>query len=138
MNDPRRALQKTTRQVTSFGLIGGLGALTNAGAYAACIFLGMQYLVALAIAWGASTLQGYLLNRKFTFQSSTPVRRSLPRVVAVYVAQQGITAGGISVLVERFGVGQFPAYLVMVGPAVLFSFLAMRFFAFAPPQRAQT
>jgi putative flippase GtrA len=117
-------------QSGKFALVGGLGAGINASLFAALVSIQIHYAVASLIAWTVSLGIGYVLNRKFTFRSQSAVARSLPRVVLVYVAQQLFALSGITILVEIFHINPIAAYIAMMPPAIVLSFLAMRTFAF--------
>ncbi len=117
-------------QLATFIAVGGLGAAINAGIYAGLVVGGMHYAIASMVAWVISLAVGYTLNRRFAFRSTNKVSRSLPRVVLVYLCQQGLALGGIGLLTEVASVNPILAYVLMMPPAILFSFVAMRIFAF--------
>lgn len=117
-------------QLATFVVVGGFGAILNAGIYAALVVLGIHYAIASVVAWMAALAVGYILNRKFAFKSDVSVARSLPRVLLIYIFQQAIAIAGIAALTELGGVGPIYAYIMMMPPAILFSFVAMRTFAF--------
>ena len=129
MEDPASTPNWRT-QLVAFVAVGGLGAAINAGIYAGLVLAGVHYAIASMIAWAISLGVGYTLNRQFAFRSKTKVSRSLPRVILVYVGQQALALTGIAVLTEIAGLDPIVAYVLMMPPAILFSFVAMRVFAF--------
>lgn len=113
-----------------FGLVGIVGAGTGAAIYAALVWAGAHYIVASVTGFLLSVPVGYWLNRKLTFQSGSAVRRSFPRVVLIYVTQQGLMIAGLALLVDALGIGPILAYVIAAPPCIAFSYLAMKFYGF--------
>jgi putative flippase GtrA len=134
IEDPSPAVGKQDhpwfKEVLLFGFIGVMGVAVNISVYYGLLQMGWHYTIASLPGWIAGVLAGYGLNRQFTFHSKTKVSRSLPRVVAIYLIQQGICVGGTALLVELAGLGSFVAYVLTIPPGIIFSFLAMRYFGF--------
>lgn len=91
--------------------------------------LGWHFAAASLTSFAATVPLGYALNRTFTFKSDAKISRSFPRVAAIYIAQQTIMLVGISLLVS-FGLGPVVAYATVLPFAVIFSYLAMKYFGF--------
>lgn len=127
---PLAKRREWARQFFLFVFVGGLGTAINAGVYVSLIFFRWHYVAAGLAAWAFSVLIGNFLNGRLTFRSKVTARRSLPKVAAVYLAQQALSLGIITLLVEYTRVGPILAYAIAVPPAVAFSFLSMRYFAF--------
>ncbi|RYD86008.1 MAG: GtrA family protein [Verrucomicrobiaceae bacterium] len=117
-------------QLATFIMVGALGAAINAGIYAGLVLAGLHYAIASIVAWVVSLVVGYTLNRRFAFRSKAKISRTLPRVTLVYICQQGLALTGIAALTEIVGLNPIFAYFLMMPPAILFSFVAMRIFAF--------
>jgi putative flippase GtrA len=65
---PRRSVPPVVAQLVRYGAVGASNTLIGFGIYAFCAdLLGIQYEVSLAIAYVIGAVNGYLLNRYWTF-----------------------------------------------------------------------
>lgn len=61
----------TIRQLVRYGVVGASNTLITLAIYALCTdALGVQYEVALSLGFVAGTINGYILNRRWTFQAT--------------------------------------------------------------------
>lgn len=67
---PRRSVPPIVAQLVRYGAVGVSNTVIGFGVYALCLdLLGIQYEVSLAIAYVIGALNGYLLNRYWTFSA---------------------------------------------------------------------
>jgi putative flippase GtrA len=118
-------------QLLRFVAVGATNTAITLIAYAAALHLGVRYLAAGATAYALGGLNGFLLNRRWTFAYRG---RILPAAARYSV----ITAAGIglNLLLLRtaigLGVPRALGELAAVAPVTLLSFALNRAWAFAP------
>jgi putative flippase GtrA len=117
-------------QLARFLAVGVANTLISLAVYRGLLAAGTPYPAAAALAFAAGAVNGYALNRVWTFAA-----RDTARARAVYVAVQVAGAGSSSLLVlllvEGAGLGRLPAYLATLPPVTLLAFAANRRWTFA-------
>jgi putative flippase GtrA len=86
------------------------------------VYLGLHYNIALAIAYICGGCQGYILNRYWTFSSTTSNRKDFPKYVALYMAVIMLNAVILNALVFLDIVGPIVGQLISLCVVTLFSF----------------
>ena len=118
------------RQFTRFLVVGVANTVLSFAAYRVLLALGTPYVAAAALAFAVGALNGYVLNRRWTF-----VARDSTRARVIYVGVQAVGALSTSVLVVLFvhtaGAGRVGAYLLAVPPVTVCMFGANRLWTFA-------
>jgi putative flippase GtrA len=118
------------RQLLRFVAVGVLNTVLSLAVYRLLLAVGAWYVLAAPIAYVASLLNGYLLNRNWTFGS-----RDSTRARVLYVAVQASGAVALSLLVVLLagvgGLGKVTAFLVAAVPVTLCTFSANRIWTFA-------
>lgn len=104
----------------------GLGYLL----FIACVQLGMDYRVALAIEYAVCTFIGYALSRFWTFSDASEARRTLPKYVMTYVLVFALNSIMLMMLVESGLLGPILGQLLIHVVIVLTSFLMQRHVVF--------
>ena len=134
-SDQQRSL---STQLTRFVITGGLSAIVDFGLLLLGMGLGLDHTTAKAISFIAGTTTAYLINRRWTFQS-TGSKRKFAAVVVLYAVtfflQVGIFAAlypwlvglGLGVdLIRGFNPAQLVGFVVAQGMATTVNFLVQR------------
>ncbi len=118
------------RQFIRFGIVGVANTAISLASYRLLLALDVPYPVAASIAWAAGAVNGYVFNRRWTFQA-----RDTTRTRVLYVLVAGAGAGSTSLLVWLFvegaGIGKLEAFLAAAPVVVISTFLANRFWTFS-------
>ena len=118
------------REFVRFLIVGAANTLISLVVYRGLLWVGVWYVVAAPLAWGAGVVNGYVFNRRWTFGA-----RDTKRARVLYALFGAIGAGVASLLVVAFvrgaGIGRFEAYLAAVPPVTVATFLANRFWTFS-------
>jgi putative flippase GtrA len=118
------------REFVRFLIVGAANTLISLLVYRVLLWVGLWYVVAAPVAWGAGVVNGYIFNRRWTFAA-----RDTRRARVLYALFGAIGAGFASLLVVLFvrgaGIGRFEAYLVAVPPVTVATFLANRYWTFS-------
>jgi putative flippase GtrA len=123
-------LRESRGQFARFLVVGVSNTVISFIAYRLLLAFSTPYLVAAPLGFAVGAVNGYVLNRRWTFaaQDSTRAR-------ALYVIVQAIGAVSTSLLVLFFvrvaDVGKVWAYLAAIPPVTVCMFLANRLWTFA-------
>ncbi|MGI8803697.1 MAG: GtrA family protein [Solirubrobacteraceae bacterium] len=119
-------------QLAKYGVVGIANSLIGFAIYVAAVKLGVQYLLASTVAYAVGSVNGYFLNRRWTFQAGAVSHlSSATRYAAV---QAGALLGNLVllfVLVHLLGVEKIIAQAVVVVIVFLATFAANRIWSFA-------
>lgn len=99
----------------------GLGVLTGLHE-----LVGLHYLLAYAASFAVTSILGYLLNGRYTFQARRAGRSGLLRYMTVNICLLLINGAALRVLVEDFHMWYLAATLVLAALNTPVSFLAHR------------
>jgi len=119
-------------QLAKYGVVGIVNSAIGFAIYAGAVKLGVQYLLASAIAYAAGSVSGYFLNRRWTFDAgavshaSSAVRYAAVQAVAVLV-----NLILLYILVHELGVEKIVAQAIVVVVVFLSTFGANRIWSFA-------
>ena len=117
-------------QFARFVLVGASNTTVSLGAYALLVSLSAPYVLAAAAAFALGAVNGYVLNRRWTFSA-----RDSGRARLVYACVQAAGALATSLLVWLFvheaAAGRIGAYVGAIPPVTVSMFLANRFWTFA-------
>ncbi len=119
-------------QLGRFACVGMSNTALSYAVYAALLAVGAPYVAAAAVAFSAGALNGYMLNRRWTFRAGDTAGRRL-RYLAVQVASLGATTNLLWLLVSVGGIHRLAAYLVVLPLVTVASYAANRSWAFAAP-----
>ncbi|HEX3454724.1 MAG TPA: GtrA family protein [Gaiellaceae bacterium] len=116
-------------QLARYVTVGAANTAISFAAYALLIAAAVPSEAAAALAFAAGAVNGYVLNRRWTFAAADSARA---RTAYVCVQGAGALASGalVWVLVHEAGAGGLGAYVVAVPPITLATFLANRFWTF--------
>jgi putative flippase GtrA len=115
---------------------GAVGLLSNAALYLfylAATGLGLGHKLAMTAAWCVGVLQGFFLNRAWTFRSRAATPAALGRYWTAYLAGYALNLGLLFALVDRAGLPHQAvqgALIVLIAPLL---FLAQKFWVFRAP-----
>jgi putative flippase GtrA len=119
-------------QFGRFLVVGVTNTLLSFVVYRSLLLLAAPYLLAAPLAFAVGALNGYILNRRWTFCA-----RDCARARARYVLVQASGAASTSLLVLLFAdaaaTGKVAAYLAAVPPVTVCMFGANRRWTFAHP-----
>jgi putative flippase GtrA len=118
------------RQLVRFLAVGLTNTALSFVVYRLLLAVSVPYVLAAPLAFAVGAVNGYVLNRRWTF-----VARDTTRARVVYVVVQAAGAVATSLLVLCFvrvaGTGEVAAYLLAIPPVTLCMFAANRFWTFA-------
>ena len=117
-------------QFARFLAVGLSNTLLSFVAYRALLAVSTPYVLAAFLGFAVGALNGYVLNRRWTFAAADTNRARV-----LYVAVQAIGAVSTSLLVllfhESAGIGKVAAYVAAIPPVTVGMFLANRTWTFA-------
>ena len=116
------------RQLARFLAVGVSNTLLSLAVYAALLAAGAPTPAAAALGFATGAVNGYVLNRTWTFAARDSAA-ARARYVAVQAAGTAANAALVSVLAGA-GAGRLAAYAVAVPPVTLATFLANRGWTF--------
>jgi putative flippase GtrA len=119
-------------QLVRFVVVGAANTLLSIVVYRVLLGIGVWYVVAAPVAYVASLLNGYLLNRAWTFGARDSTRA---RVTYLGVQASGaiLTSVLVLLLVDAAGLGELVAFIAAAVPVTLCTFAANRAWTFADP-----
>ena len=124
-------------QFARFAAVGATNTALTLGCYALLLDAGLYYLAALVPAFALGALNGYTLNRAWTFHAGAFQRAALARYVATQLAALGANALALVVFVEFVDLPRLPAQLLATPIVSCLAFVANRRWVFATrPARA--
>jgi len=112
-----------------FLLVGGLNTAFGYGVFVTCLWLGLHYALAGAIA----TVLGVLFNFKSTGRLvfNSPGNRALPRFAVVYATIYLVNTLAIGVMLQ-VGIPEWLGGLILILPSAILSYVLNRQFVFPP------
>jgi putative flippase GtrA len=125
MRDERHA---PVPQLGRFLVVGVTNTIVSVVVYTVLLALGTPYLVAAPIAFLAGAVNGYILNRRWTFAARDTMRA---RALYLCVAAGGTIATSLLVaLFVALGLGEIGAFVLTIPPVTVLTFLANRHWTF--------
>ncbi|HUE25978.1 MAG TPA: GtrA family protein [Solirubrobacteraceae bacterium] len=117
-------------QLCRFALVGLANTLLSYLLYTALVAARVPYTLAGAIGFTAGAINGYILNRRWTF-ASPDSRRARSRYLIVQLAGLGATSAMLWLVVSAGATSRLTAYAVTIPIVTLATFSANRSWAFA-------
>ena len=124
----------TLRQFARFSTVGLANALISLCVDALLLATGVPDIPAAGAAFAAGAVNGYLFNRRWTFDARDSTRTRLA-YVAVQVAGLGATVALVSALREATDAPGLVVYVAAAGPVTVGMFLANRTWTFGAATR---
>ncbi|HEX6743553.1 MAG TPA: GtrA family protein [Solirubrobacteraceae bacterium] len=119
-------------QLARFGLVGATNTALTLAAYSALVALGTPVALAGAVGWGVGAVNGFVLNRAWTFRGSARGALSAARYAVVALAGSALNAALVSVAVSEDHLPHIAGELAVLPPVTLLSFVLCRGWVFAP------
>lgn len=116
-------------QLGRFLVVGLSNTALSVSSYALLLRAGMPYVAAGVIAFALGAVNGYTLNRRWTFQAVGSLRAQVS-YVAVQALGLGLTAGLLWLAVEVVSAGEQLAQLAVIPAVTLTTFLLNRLVVF--------
>jgi putative flippase GtrA len=118
-------------QLVRFGCVGATNTALTVATYAALVALGPPVALAAALGWGVGAVNGFLLNRAWTFRGAP--RGALPaaRYAVVALVGSGLNAVLVAFAVSEEHLPHLAGELAVLPPVTLLTFLVCRAWVFA-------
>jgi putative flippase GtrA len=123
------------RQLARFGVVGIANTLISLAVYAVLLRLATPHLLAAGLAFAAGAVNGYVLNRRWTFGAVVSGRARTAYVVVQLGGLLALTTL-VRLLADDAAIGRVDAYLAAVPPVTLATFALNRVWTFS--QRAHS
>jgi putative flippase GtrA len=119
-------------QLVRFGLVGSTNTALTLATYAVLVALHAPVALAGAAGWAVGAVNGFVLNRAWTFRGSA--RGALPaaRYAVVAIAGSGLNAALVSIAVSEQHLPRIAGELAVLPPVTALSFVLCRSWVFAP------
>jgi putative flippase GtrA len=127
----RRPLPGLIVQLARYGLVGATNTVLTLAAYAALVALGTPAPLAAAIGWAVGAVNGYVLNRRWTFGSSLRGMRPAARYAAVALVGAALDASAVAVLVGHEGLPRLTGEIAILPVVTALTFVLCRRWVFA-------
>ena len=122
--------RETRVQFARFLVVGLSNTAVSFVAYRLLLAVSTPYVIGAALGFAVGAVNGYILNRRWTFAATDSTRARV-----LYVLVQVVGAASTSLLVLFFvqvvGIGKVVAYLAAIPPVTVCMFLANRLWTFA-------
>jgi putative flippase GtrA len=115
-------MTKELSRFCRFGTVGVANTLLTLVTFTLLTRVGVESSLASALAFGAGAINGYLLNRAWTFHASG----SLPRYVAVQLVGAACSAGGIALASSTLDLRHLIAECVVIPAVTLLTYTLSR------------
>jgi putative flippase GtrA len=125
-----------TGQAIRYLLVGVTNTTVTLAVYALAVAAGAPPVVASLIAFSAGAVNGYRLNRSWTFRSERRGPRPLARYLAMITLGLGLNAVGVRLAVHEVDVPKLAAEIVALPPVTAVTFVLARSWVFAPDSLA--
>jgi putative flippase GtrA len=121
------------RRFARFLVVGASNTLIGIAVYGLCVALGMEPVAASALGFCAGALNGYRLNRIWTFGGARGGLGTGARYVIVQLAGLALNMAGVWLAVERAGFPRLAGEAVILPAVTVTTFLLSRHWVFRAP-----
>ena len=118
-------------QLARFGLVGSINTALTLATYAVMVALGAPVPLAAAVGWGVGGVNGYLLNRAWTFRGAARGAVPAARYVAVQLMGSALNAALVAIAVGHEHLPRLAGEIVVLPPVTLLTFVLCRGWVFA-------
>jgi len=125
-----RIRKEWLEQFLKFGVVGILNNFICLSIYYFLIYIGVNYIIANAIAFFTSVLNAYFCNKKFVFKDSSKSLKPLIKTYATYGITFGISTLLLFVMVEQLSISTYIAPIINLTITVPINFLLNKYWAF--------
>jgi putative flippase GtrA len=119
-------------QLLRYLLVGAANTAITFATYALLVRAGVPPVAASVVAFGAGAVNGYVLNRSWTFRSARRGAGAGGRYVIVLLAGLGLNALGVALGVNVGGLPHLAGEIVALPPATATTFVLARWWVFGP------
>ena len=119
-----------TGELARFAVVGIISNATLYLLYLLLTLLGVGPKIAMTIAYLVGALQGFALNRRWTFADKIARMESLPRYAVAYALGYLLNYAFILVLVDRFGIAHQAVQGVAIFVVAIFLFITQKYWVF--------
>ena len=127
----RRRVPPVVVQLVRFGLVGATNTALTLVTYLALVALHAPVPLAGAAGWGVGGVNGYLLNRAWTFRGAARGAIPAARYAAVALMGSGLNALLVSIAVGQEHLPRLAGELVVLPPVTILAFVLCRGWVFA-------
>jgi putative flippase GtrA len=135
VTDGRSPQGEVRSQLVRFAIVGVCNTVVSFAIYAGLLALGAWYVAAAVAAYVGGVINGYTLNRRWTFGAGPTRASTLARYVIVQASGLALSVAILAALVELAGVSKLLGQVLSWPPVIAFSFIATRSWAFGRPVR---
>jgi len=128
---PRPAVPAVVIQLVRFGLVGATNTALTLATYAAVMALHAPVPLAGAIGWAAGAVNGFVLNRAWTFRGAARGAVPAARYAAVALVGSALNAALATIAVGQEHLPRLAGELAVVPPVTLLTFVLCRGWVFA-------
>ena len=118
-------------QLVRFGLVGSTNTVLTLATYAVLSGLHAPVALAGAAGWAVGAVNGFVLNRAWTFRGAARGAVPAARYAVVALAGSGLNAVLVSIAVSDQHLPRFAGELAVLPPVTVLSFLLCRGWVFA-------
>lgn len=118
-------------QLVRFGLVGATNTTLTLATYSVVLALEAPVSLAGAVGWGVGAVNGYLLNRAWTFRGAPRGAIPAARYVVVQVMGSALNAALVAIAVGHEHLPRLAGELVVLPPVTLLTFVLCRGWVFA-------
>ena len=128
---PRPRVPEPVLQLVRFGLVGATNTALTLATYAALMALHAPEPLAGAIGWGAGAVNGFVLNRAWTFRGAARGAVHAARYAVVALVGSALNAALVTIAVGQEHLPRLAGELAVVPPVTLLTFVLCRGWVFA-------
>jgi putative flippase GtrA len=129
---PHAPLSRLVPQLVRFGLVGATNTALTFATYAVLVALHAPVPLAGAVGWGVGAVNGFVLNRAWTFRGAARGAVPAARYAVVALAGAGLNAALVSIAVSEQHLPRIAGELAVLPPVTMLAFLLCRGWVFAP------
>jgi putative flippase GtrA len=128
----RPRLPPVVLQLVRFGLVGSTNTVLTLGTYAVLVALHAPVALAGGAGWAVGAVNGFVLNRAWTFRGAARGAVPAARYAVVALAGSGLNAALVSIAVSEQHLPRIAGELAVLPPVTMLAFLLCRGWVFAP------
>jgi putative flippase GtrA len=128
----RPRLPPVVLQLVRFGLVGSTNTALTLATYAVLVALHAPVALAGGAGWAVGAVNGFVLNRAWTFRGDARGAVPAARYAVVALAGAGLNAALVSIAVSEQHLPRIAGELAVLPPVTMLAFLLCRGWVFAP------
>jgi putative flippase GtrA len=128
----RPRLPPVVLQLVRFGLVGSTNTALTLATYAVLVALHAPVALAGGAGWAVGAVNGFVLNRAWTFRGAARGAVPAARYAVVALAGAGLNAALVSIAVSEQHLPRIAGELAVLPPVTMLAFLLCRGWVFAP------